>query len=688
MWLSRGIRKGQANDILALAGKASHSLERHFGVSGQPGDQMATGTAAEKVTYPHDPLDVVVRGYDFRRSIVRGVLESYNSNYDFLAEAVQNAVDAIEDADLYKCSGPFRIDVTVDLKENSVSVLDTGVGMSERDLASAVAPNVSMKADQQIIERRGSKHSYRGYKGVGLTFLAYGTDDLRLHSKMEGEELVALRMRYGNAWARGERQEPAVLDADNDGSPLTALKRGTYVKLQFSGSTRPRRLSALTSNVDAWSAILRTRTAIGQILIEREPLVGIQFSLTVINSDGEKSTRELEPSFLFPHRVVRNPAFRFLDVGEYYTRHPEVSEVPIEFRRQDGIHIFWDTDRIRAQFSEAERERCKDPLDAYGPTLYAFVPYQGGVWGEMNQILSNSNARRYLSPGLILAINRQRLADLFPIDATRYEAFSRNVLVVVHFDNAQPDQGRKTVQDEVLDTAKTAANRVVQYLANQRSFLRPTGETPSAQQREVELSKQDWEFNVQSHRQRKPLHIPPVTYASEPLTEQDVVALFHQLCALRVFPGVHFLATSQSQTYDSLIFFRCDSSDARLQFNQYSLGLAPSVLGDSDTFRTRNLTLEYKNNLDSLIVDMDDENKPKQYQHIDICVCWGTVQDSFPGYELKTIDSTNLDQRGYPGTTHLLQKDGEAHAIEVIMLSALRDLVESGELPLDQVASL
>ena len=305
----------------------------------------------------------------------------------------------------------------------------------------------------------------------------------------------------------------------------------------------------------------------------------------------------------------------------------------------------------------------------------------------MNQILSKSNARTYLAPGLILAINRQRLADLFPIDATRYEAFSRNVLVVVHFDNAQPDQGRKTVQDEVLDTAKTAANRVVQYLANQRSFLRPTGETPSAQQREVELNKQDWEFNVQSHQQRKPLHIPPVTYASEPLTEQDVVGLFHQLCALGVFPGVHFLATSQSQTYDSLIYFRCDSNDARLQFNQYSLGLAPSVLGDGDTFRTRNLTLEYKNNLDSLVVDMDDENRPKQYQHIDICVCWGNVQDSFSGYELKTIDSTNLDQRGYPGTTHLLQKDGEAHAIEVVMLSTLRDLVESGELSLDHVAS-
>ena len=648
---------------------------------------MTTGESVEKIAYPHDPLNVVVQGYDFRRSIVSGVLESYNSNYDFLAEAVQNAVDAIEDAKLYECSGPFRIDVTVDLKENRVTVLDTGVGMSEQELAQAVAPHVSMKADDQIIELRGKKNRYRGYKGVGLTFLAYGTDDLRLHSKQEGEELVALRMRYGNAWARAARQESAMVDRDDEDSPLSTFKRGTFVGLQFSPSTRPRSLSALTPRMDAWSAILQTRTAVGQILIERSPLVDIEFCLTVIDSQGEKETQAMEPSFLFPHAVARSPAFRFIDVGQYYKQNPELSEVPIEFRRQDGIYIYWDTDRIQEQLSGPERERLKDPMNKYGPSLYAFVPYQGGVWGEMNQILSNSNARRYLSPGLVLAINRQRLADLFPIDANRYEAFSRNVLVVVHFDDAHPDQGRKTVQDEVLDTAKTAANRVVQYLANQRSFLRPTGETPSSQQREVELNKQDWEFNVRSHQERKPLHIPPVTYASEPLTEQDVVGLFNQLGAIGVFPGLHFLATSQSQTYDSLMFFRCESRDKRLQFSEYSLGLAPSVLGGSDTFHTRNLTLEYKNNLDSLISDIDDENRPKQYHHIDICVCWGTVQENFAGYELKPVDASNVDQRRYPGTTHLLQRDGEAHVIEVIMLSALRELVESGELSLAEGVS-
>ena len=519
------------------------------------------------------------------------------------------------------------------------------------------------------------------YKGVGLTLLAYGTDDLRLHSKREGDDLIALRMRYGNVWARRERQESAMVDRDEDDSPLKRLKRGTFVRMQFSPSTRPRSLRALTRRIGAWEAILRTRTAIGQVLIDRTPLVDIEVSLTVIDSDSEESVT-VEPRFLFPHDVVRSPEFRFLDVGTYYAKNPQRSDIPDEFKRQDGIYVIWDTERIRSEYTESEREEYQDQLNTYCPTLYAFVPYQGSIWGEINELISESKARSYLSPGLALAINRQRLADLFPIGATRYETFSRNVLVAVHFDNAHPDQGRKTVQDEVLDTAKSAANRAVQYLANQRSFLRPTGETPSAWQRELERNKQDWEFNVQKHQEQNPLYIPPVTYESEPLTEQDVVGLFHQLSALGVFPGIHFLATSQIQTYDSLIFFRCDSDTKGLRARESTLGLAPSVLGDSGTFRTRNLTLEFKNNLDGLIADIDDENRPKQYQHIDICVCWGTVQEAFAGYELNPVIPTNLDQRRYPGATHLLQRDGESHSIQVIMLSRLRDLVESGELSL------
>ena len=453
-----------------------------------------------ELLYPLDPLAEVVETDDYRRSLVSGVLESYNGNYDFLAEAVQNAVDALEDAKLCGLNGPFRLVVTINLIDNSVCILDTGVGMTETDLTRALAPHVSLKADGDIVERRGSKHSYRGYKGVGLTLLAYGTDDLRLHSKREGENPAALRMRYANAWARGERQDSAKVDRDTEDSPLKKLNRGTFVRLQFSSSTRPRSLKSLTPHTNAWMAILQTRTAIGQVLMGRQPLTDIEVSLTVIDSGEETIT--VDPRFLFPSEVDRSPEFRFLDVGEYYQKHPEQADIPDGFKRQDGVYFFWDTERIRSEYTETEQQDFSTQLKEYSPHLYAFVPYQGSVWGEVNEILSESRARNYLAPGLILAINRQRLAEPFPIGATRYETFSRNVLIVVHFDNARPDQGRKTVQDDVLETAKAAANRAVQYLAKQRSFLRPVGETPSPGQRQVELSKQDWEYNVRKDSDR------------------------------------------------------------------------------------------------------------------------------------------------------------------------------------------
>ena len=88
-----------------------------------------------------------------------------------------------------------------------------------------------------------------------------------------------------------------------------------------------------------------------------------------------------------------------------------------------------------------------------------------------------------------------RSRDIFEIGASRFETFSRNVFVIVHFDNAKPDQGRKTLQIEALELAQKAADRVVQYLAKQRDLLRPPGESPTPEQRQVEKDHSDWIFN-------------------------------------------------------------------------------------------------------------------------------------------------------------------------------------------------
>lgn len=250
---------------------------------------------------------------------------------------VQNSVDALEDAALLGLPSPFLIEVTVNLKQNWISVLDSGIGMSLGDVVKVCAPHASLKPHPDLAKKRDKRSAYRGYKGVGLTFLTYGTDDFVVHSK-DKTGLTKARMQYGRAWAENRRSDVPLLVEDPRASMLDKYPRGTVVQFQFSQYTRPKSLSHLASTPETWEAILRTKTAIGQILLEREPLVKLDVQLHVVNEAGTQS-RAVLPEYLYPHKIKRSHAFRFLDVPKYYLTHAENSEPPEEKRRQDGLYL-------------------------------------------------------------------------------------------------------------------------------------------------------------------------------------------------------------------------------------------------------------------------------------------------------------------------------------------------------------
>ena len=632
--------------------------------------------------FPVNPLERLVADDSYHRRVVQGVLESYNSNYDVLAELVQNAVDAVEDAHFASCDVPYLVNVHVNLQDNYISVLDTGIGMSKQQIVAAFAPNVSFKTDVELIARRGD-HVYRGYKGVGLTFLAYGTNDITIHSKQDDGELVKARMEGGRDWVSGEQDDPPIMVEDEAQSPLDAHDRGTFFRVKLSAQTRPRSLAAIAANYKTWAVILRTRTAIGQVGLIREAAVPIEVQLKVTESNGDTHSLPIDPDFWLPHRVSRQPEFRWLDLGEYWAAHGEGTEIDVGHQRQDGIYLSWDTSGLTEQLTDAQRAEFADELTRYQPHLYAFLPYQASVWSEINECLTGQRGRRHLKPGLLLSVNRQRMADLFEIPATRFETLSRNLFVLVDFHGAKPDQGRKTLQDEVLKLAQASADRALQYIARQRGFLKQAGETPSPTQREVERNHEEWKFNVRTHVNEAPLDLPPVAYRSKPLTEQDVVGLFNQLAALGVFPGVRIFATSQSHTYDCLVSFETDTDCPGLRYSSHEanrLGLSSYVIGDRDSFSTRSLTLEFKNNLDALVEEVEGDSD-KELVHIDLCVCWATVSEHFQGFSLEEVVEDTLDDRSYPGVTHTLRRDADGHSIQVIMLRSVLVAIQEGAVP-------
>lgn len=642
---------------------------------------------------PYNPIDTVMRSPEHARRTILGVLESYNSNYDALAEAVQNSMDALEDASLNKLPGPFLIDITIDLLANAISILDTGIGMTQDQVCEAFAPSATFKdavasAANAMIKKRGEKHPYRGYKGVGLTFLAYGTDDVQIQSRQNGH-IVKGRMRLGRKWAESKNNLAPILESDVTASPLDKHKRGTNIRIQFSSDTKPAILSSLGTSIELWEAIIRTRTAVGQVLIGRESLTPIKVHLNVIGKDGLKQEKDLEAEFYYPHFAQRNPSFRFLDVTQYYAEHPGIADHAPEARRQDAVFIRWNDAQITEHLSKTNQDEFHAELNEFRPHLYAFRPYHAPVWSEINKAITKQIRTHYFAPGLVIAVDRQRMADIFRVQASRSDLLAQNIFVLVHFDKAKPDQGRKTLQSKVMDLAQIVADEAVQYLLKQSNLLKPAGEKTTAAQRAVEKNHEDWVDNVKAHAKANPLSIAPVSYASTPITEQDVVGLFNQFTALGLFPGMKILATSGAHTYDCYVQFKFSEDMNRLRYQSIGntpLGLSTDILGPEDTeFLTKGLTLEFKNNLEGLIDDIESPAKKKAFHHIDICVCWGTVESQHRSYQLDTITESNLHERRYPGVTHVLRKDGESHVIQVVMLEDISKRISAGQIVLPTV---
>jgi hypothetical protein len=637
---------------------------------------------------PFDPLTIAPGHLHFRRTIV-GVLESYNSAYDAVAEAVQNSMDALEDAAIHRLPGPYLLEVTVDLKNNILTVLDTGIGMTQDQVCQAFAPASTFKEPsfaQTIFAKRGQRHSYRGYKGVGLTFLAYGTNQIWIQSVRDGQ-LVKGHMQEGRTWAVGTGDVPPRVEIDNTQLGLDKVKRGTAVRIAFSGVTRPTHLSNLGTTAGVWEAILRTRTAAGQVLLNRDPIADFKVKLVVVKSNGQRETKDIKPEFYYPHLVSKNPEFRFLDVWQYHKDHAGVADIPPTAKRQDGIYLTWNTDEIRKQLGDRETD-FRDLIELHKPDLYAFRPYQKSVYTELRDVVTGqTKTTHFFDDGLVVAVDRQRLAEVTPIKATKSAFLAEQMFVLFHFDQAKPDYGRKTLQLGLMDLAQTAANAAVRYMAGQSSFLKGAGEKSTEAQREVEANHEDWVYNVKKHAESKPLSLPSVAYASEPMTEQDVIGLFNQFCALGLFPGMRVFATSASRTYDCYVQFDLKDGLDRLRYKSVKetpLALSSEVFGPSQTrYNTRGLTLEFKNNLDGLISDLEDQQSGKTFAKVDLLVCWGTVEPQHKHYELTAIDESNLEERRYPGVTHVLRKDGEAsHAIQVIMLEQIVRHVQAGHIRL------
>jgi hypothetical protein len=164
---------------------------------------------------------------DARRREIRNILKSYVGFFDPFAEAIQNAMDAVERRERVLGEPKFqkRLWISIDLKRNSFSVTDNGCGFTESEFKTFLCPSVSFNKDGETT---------RGRKGVGATYLAYGFNRLQLGTKTPDYEQLA-EINEGRTWVEDENgltPRPSVGLRRTSGS-IRATRPGLHIHHQI-----------------------------------------------------------------------------------------------------------------------------------------------------------------------------------------------------------------------------------------------------------------------------------------------------------------------------------------------------------------------------------------------------------------------------------------------------------------------
>ncbi|MBT2131945.1 ATP-binding protein [Aliiroseovarius lamellibrachiae] len=608
---------------------------------------------------------------------IKNILKSYVSNYDPLSEILQNAMDAVEKRFGADQNGASKIRVSINLQENSVEVVDNGCGFEEAEFRSFLAPSISFKSGGDT----------RGNKGVGVTYIAYGFNELTVRTKSEFFSYEGV-MRRGREWIEdqsGTVPVPVIEPAKTESSAFKELDQGSSFKITFSGKhVRPSSLAWYKAKTaDQWLYLLLVKTPLGAIDLPSCSASNIQFDLEVTDEKGNVSKVDSASArYKFPHleikasqnlRKIVAAQQKALDSGK------DPSKAIEKFRKSNAIYEMYSADEATglAKLTEAEKDLAK----THKLTAYGYFVYSTEVWDQLNDKKAKlRKGLRIIRGGLQIASNGMPQGELITIPLTKSIGHQNQSHVIVHFDGAEPDLGRKGFQPELKELAEKIAVGVVKQLSARRDDIL---KSDSGAQADIdkEIKVHDWLKNQEQHETDHPLILKndkfflptkKISVMCVPQSEQDVIVLFNQLIAGGVIRGLKLLATSQSSQYDGVFRFSAENP-----LTDYAYDVKNNPLGVFDEQLTKEYTtppkvLEYKFCLDGLIREFESEDKHEK--DIDLAIFWEMGSEFDKEYSvISYLDEEQTHHRTHHGLTHRLNS-ANSH-IEVICLKELFQLL-------------
>ena len=634
-----------------------------------------------------DPLDYTpspeLVGATIKRQI-KNILKSYTGWYDPLSELIQNALDSI---DARKKEGEEDyvpiIWIKIDMQNNLVCVTDNGIGFREQEFKNFLAPNVSFKTGET-----------RGNKGVGATYLGYGFNFLQIGTKTSDFSFIGT-IKGGREWVEDEANIKPRPEVQQDKEALhevfQEIDRGSTFVLKFIGDfVRPKDLTWVgASDANQWDVVLRIKTPLGGVYFDKECLLQ-NCNLMVIDESGNETQEKIcDCSYIFPHKVIshckdlkemRKKQLELIDSGK------DPSKLPDSFHKLNGLYRRWNANDIisrDAGLTVRLDEKEKDLINKYNINVYSFFCYSTDIWDKYNdEVVNIRKNARILRGGLQLATNNMPQGDLLMIPLTKNTGFQNVTHSVIHFDEADPDLGRKGFQPELRDLSQKIAASTIKTFSNWKKLLKKeTGAPPDIV---AEKAIHEWIREQEDHEKSYPLVInredlflplkePSIT--SEPLNEQDVISLFNQLLAGGVIRGIKIMSTSQHQKYDGVYKFWIKKPFENHIFDRKTnpLGIEENLF--SEEFVSAPKILEYKHKFDALLEEI--EKGEKNERDIKLAIAWTMGDQWKKRYDITPLlHFDNYHHRPFHGATHVVKDSSTGDLVfYAIILDELIDYI-------------
>ncbi len=612
---------------------------------------------------------------------IKNILKSYTGWFDPFCELIQNALDAVDKRK--KLNGEFTpiIWIRIDLKENIICVTDNGVGFLEDQFRSFLAPNVTFK-----------KQNDRGNKGVGATYLAYGFNFLQIGTKTPDFSFVGT-IKDGREWVEdeGTRTRPKIQQSKVIHDVFNMIDQGTTFSLKLAGDfIYPKNLKWVgATNADQWEVVLKIKTPLGGVYFDRQCLLA-KCCLTVVDENSITTDKDItDCEYLYPHKVI-SICKELRDIRKIQqkliSKGKDGSVLPAGCYRLNGLYNLWtyndivsDESEFKGEFSDKEKKLA----EKYKLSLYGYFCYSTDIWDKYNDdFVGIRKGQRILKGGLQLAANWMPQGELLTIPLTKNTWYQNVTHIIVHFEGAEPDLGRKGFQLELKLLAQHISTAVVKKFQVWRKLLKKdTGAPPDISgARDIH----DWIREQEEHEKNHPLIIkrediflpmkePSMT--SIPLNEQDVVSLFNQLLAGGVIRGVKLLATSQYKQYDGISRFYLKEPFQNHIFDKYKNPLGIEKSRAEREYESAPSILEYKYSFDGLFEEIEKEEKNER--QIGLVIAWEMGRKWIQRYEITPLlHFDNIQHRYFHGGTHIIKDTSTGDTVfPAIILSELIDYI-------------